>query len=347
MTRPLCFFSGTAGAPNVARLLENVGRMLSATEDLHLVSANPPERIDLGGHYTIFGDDRESTFRGSVRGLRTYLREHNPRAVVQLTRPPVHGTVCGLATVLDDTPFVYRYSGDRFYEYRVARGTQRATAFLLGNVLNRIPVAFADKHVTLGPRGRDRLVARGVAEENVTVLPPSVNRTRFEDTSVADLDVPDSRNVALFVGRLSHLKGRKTLETIVPRVLDRRTDIQFVFVGSGRDTLNLSGKYADHVTTVGRVPPDEIPAYMRAADVLIHPSLTEGVPRVLLEALAAGTPVIARDVGDVASVTANVFETNREFVEMVADFESLPFDDISPFACETLATRYRSFFESL
>jgi glycosyltransferase involved in cell wall biosynthesis len=251
----------------------------------------------------------------------------------------------GGVAAIEKTPFVYRYSGDRFYEYRVAQGTTKLTAFALGELLGRVPLYLADRCITLGPNGRERLVARGVDYDDVTVLPPAVDPGPFEAPAPATLDVPSDRKIALFVGRLSRLKGIETINRSVPRVLQRRDDIQFVFVGDDERRPAVPERFENHLTIVGRVPPEDVPGYMKAADVLVHPSLTDGIPRVVMEALAAGTPVLARNVGDVASVTENTFETDDEFVERLCSFEDLPLDDISPFTVEALTPRYREFFE--
>ena len=50
---------------------------------------------------------------------------------------------------------------------------------------------------------------------------------------------------------------------------------------------------------LGALPHETLPAWYRAADVVLLPSRSEGVPNVLLESLACGTPFIASDVGDV------------------------------------------------
>jgi glycosyltransferase involved in cell wall biosynthesis len=218
-------------------------------------------------------------------------------------------------------------------------------AFGLGNVCGRLPLALADRYVALGPRGRRRLVSRGVDADRVTILPPSIDAERFRSEGPSEpVDVPDERATILFVGRLSRLKGLRTLEAAIPRILDRRDDLQFVLVGDAESSLALPDGYDDHVSETGPVPPAAIPAYYQQADLLIHPSLTEGIPRVLLEALAAGTPVLARDVGDVATVTDNIFESDDEFETAVRTFESLPLDDVDPFRRETLRPTYRDFF---
>jgi glycosyltransferase involved in cell wall biosynthesis len=344
--RPICFFTGGTIASNVVRLLNNLGQMLSKEREIHLVTTSPSEHgLSISTYYTVNEFDCRNTLMGSLSALRTYLGVHQPACLVQLTRPPIHGTIVGTAARRSEVPFVYRYSGDRFHEYRVAQGTTRLTAFAVGELLGQVPLYLADQYITLGPTGRDRLTARGVNFDEVTILPPAVDATPFREAKPADINVPAERHVALFVGRFSHLKGITTLEQTIPKVLAHRDDIQFVFIGEEEREPDIPEQFREHVTLVGRVPPETIPAYMKAADVLIHPSLTDGIPRVVMESLAAGTPVLARNVGDVASVTENTFETDEEFVERLSSFENLPIDDISPFTVEALAPRYRAFFK--
>jgi len=123
-------------------------------------------------------------------------------------------------------------------------------------------------------------------------------------------------------------------------------DLQFVLVGDKQDTLEIPTQYRDHVTLQGKISPEVIPNYYHKSDLLVHPSLTEGIPRVVLEALASGTRVIARNAGDISSVTGNTFNTDDEFVSMVSRFESLQLDDVGSFSRDALKPKYRSFFMS-
>jgi len=337
----LAVFTGSATLANVGHVLEDINSMVPGEH--HLIATDEVSARETD--YVVFGRDFSATLRGAFRALSEYLDTHDPTVLLQITDPPIHGTLAGFLARRHDVPFVYRYSGDRFYEYRVARGRDRIVAFGLGAVLGRIPIRLATQHIALGPTGKRRLIARGVAPDRITTLPPAVDLARFDSPDPPPLEVSDDRKIVLFVGRLSHLKGVETLERIIPCALDRRDDLQFVCVGSIEQELDMPQHVRDHVTLVGRVSPDAVPGYMALADALIHPTLTEGVPRVLLETLAVGTPVLARDVGDVASVTDNTFRTDMELLDELTTLESLPIDDITPFTREHLAPAYQLFFE--
>jgi len=346
--KPIAFFIGSRSSFNVRQLLSNLGWMLREQDKIDLITTNPGSYSDnITDRFRIYGDSYPETALGSWKALSAYVREHEPAVVTQLTDPPVHGTLVGLVCHRYGIPFVYRYSGDRFHEWRVAQGIKRAKAFAVGNVLNRLPLYFGDSFLTFGPRGTAQLTTRGVDASQNTVLPPSVDITRFRDVDIpSPIDSPDDRHIVLFVGRVSHIKGARTMEHAIPRILKRRSDMQFVFVGPTTRRIDIPDTCRDHVTMVGAVEPEAMPQYYQQADLLVHPSLTDGIPRVVLEALASRTPVVTRDVGDVATVSENTFTCDQAFVDLVSRFETLELDEIQPFTREALQPRYVDFFGS-
>ncbi len=103
------------------------------------------------------------------------------------------------------------------------------------------------------------------------------------------------------VARLFERKGHDDILAAAPAVLRANPRVRFVFIGDGllrdrlkADAVRLGVGHAVHFT--GLVPPDRIPGLLHGLDAVIHPSLREGLARVLPQALLVGRPVISYDV---------------------------------------------------
>ncbi|MBI2825718.1 MAG: glycosyltransferase family 4 protein [Planctomycetia bacterium] len=103
------------------------------------------------------------------------------------------------------------------------------------------------------------------------------------------------------VARLFHLKGHQYVIRAARELVARQAETRFLFVGDGVLRAPLERQVAqaglgEVVRFVGLVPPDEIPKYLAAMDIVVHASLREGLARVLPQALVAGKPVVSFDV---------------------------------------------------
>ena len=132
-----------------------------------------------------------------------------------------------------------------------------------------------------------------------------------------ELDLPMDKDIALFVGRLSRLKGMNFLAGVIERVASEQ-DVLFVLAGRGPYREKFVNRFSkDVIRLPGYVPHEEIHRYYRAADVYVHPSPYEGIPLVLLEAMNCGVPVVSRPAGDIAFLTPNIVETPAEMATTI------------------------------
>ena len=115
------------------------------------------------------------------------------------------------------------------------------------------------------------------------------------------------KNLVGYIGRLSEEKGVINLVNAIPQVLKQYPSLEFLIIGDGqlRDTLqkfirrnNLNEK----VKVLGWIPYESIPDYLNELKLLVLPSYTEGLPNVVLEAMACGTIVLATPVGAIPAV---------------------------------------------
>jgi colanic acid/amylovoran biosynthesis glycosyltransferase len=111
------------------------------------------------------------------------------------------------------------------------------------------------------------------------------------------------------VGALEKYKGFDYLLRAVHELITRCVDIEIELVGDGKEAKPLKDltnklRITEKVKFKGWVPPEEVQTAMRQATILVHPSphLGDGVPNVIKEAMAVGTPVIASDIAGIPEV---------------------------------------------
>ena len=174
--------------------------------------------------------------------------------------------------------------------------------------------AFKPMVARLALRNADAVIAltedmkRGMAEfyaGDVHIIPNGVDIGCFDILSKQDaragLDIADDEKVALFVGRLVSQKNVGCLINAMKIIVGRDLRMKLVIIGEGPDgkwLQDLSKRLGldSHIEFVGRVAHEEVLKYMKAADIFILPSLFEGLPNTVLEAMACGLPVVATKV---------------------------------------------------
>ena len=116
----------------------------------------------------------------------------------------------------------------------------------------------------------------------------------------------DGRPVVLAAGRLTTQKGLDTLVAAAARWRSRRPEPVLAIAGTGPLAAALARQAAEFGVDARFLGwRDDVPALLAAADVFVLPSRWEGQPLVLQEALLAGLPVVAADVGGVREVTGD------------------------------------------
>ncbi|MGN8158601.1 glycosyltransferase family 4 protein [Salinisphaera sp. RV14] len=145
----------------------------------------------------------------------------------------------------------------------------------------------------------------GIDRQRIAALRNGVDLLRFRPGDRAALrhSLGLSGQVWLCVGRLTESKGMH----IAIDALAEIPDAMLLLIGQGEDEAALKAQaerlgVAPRVRFVGAVRHDDLPGYFAAADVLMHAADREGMPNVLLEALACGCPIIATPVGGIPEI---------------------------------------------
>ncbi|WP_254273449.1 glycosyltransferase family 4 protein [Haloarcula marina] len=147
--------------------------------------------------------------------------------------------------------------------------------------------------------------------EKVTTVPIGENPARFptdrRDQIRDELGIDPDTKVLLSVGAYTKEKGLRELVTAVD-ALDRE-DVLLVTVGHEGDLrwwlLNELGELRHPARSFWQLDPVALRRWHIAADLLVHPSWTEGRPTVIYEAMAAKTPVLASNVGGIPEMVVD------------------------------------------
>jgi glycosyltransferase involved in cell wall biosynthesis len=114
----------------------------------------------------------------------------------------------------------------------------------------------------------------------------------------------DRKNIIGYIGRLSSEKGIMNFVKSMPYILDNCRETVFMVGGDGPLTKEIKEYINDnnlqsHVKIMGWIPHQELPEYLNDIKLLVLPSFTEGLPNIMLEAMACGTPVLTTPVGSI------------------------------------------------
>jgi glycosyltransferase involved in cell wall biosynthesis len=155
---------------------------------------------------------------------------------------------------------------------------------------------------------RDRIVGAGVDGNRVHTIRNAWSADVApmpRDEARRSLAVPAGAFSMIWAGRVSHEKGLDVLVRALPALWD--LNVHLTVLGDGPERARVEALASrlgvgHRVTWAGVVP--AAAALLRAADVMVLSSRTEGTPIILLEAMAAGVPIVATAVGGVPDVVS-------------------------------------------
>jgi glycosyltransferase involved in cell wall biosynthesis len=238
---------------------------------------------------------------GTIPALRDVVNPHEPNIVV--THSVKSHFLLWRSRVWREYPWVAFHHG-----YTTTDLKMRAY-----NRFDRWSLPKADRLVTVCEAfARELAATTGVAFEKISVQHNSVRpkpRAAAEDvrTLKTRLGIADGERVLLSVGRLSREKAHTDLLAAYKLLRDANSNIslRLIIVGDGPERVRLEAAaeaqgLGDRLIFTGQT--NDVQVFYAAADVFVLPSHSEGSPNVLLEAMAAGLPIVATAVGGVPEV---------------------------------------------
>ena len=172
-----------------------------------------------------------------------------------------------------------------------------------------------DKITALTVQERDEHLAEGISsKEKYVVIESGVALDLLMNMSVEinagkkEFGIPLDNNVVGVVGRLVPIKGHKYLISAAKKIIEKSHNTVFIFVGDG----HLKSELEEQAESIGIRNNiiftgwrKDVPEILCLFDILVLPSLNEGMGRVLIEGMALGKPIVASKVGGIINLVKN------------------------------------------
>jgi len=165
----------------------------------------------------------------------------------------------------------------------------------------------SSKIICISKKILSEAIVQGIPEQKLEYIPLGVNLKRFEKPVISDFShLPKNeyanKFIFLFVGHLTKRKGLKYLLQAVSRLQENvKNKCHFIIAGEGPEKVHLineagSLKIFNNFTFTGSLAENDLLRLYSAADVFVLPSLSEGRPTVINEAMASECAIIASNV---------------------------------------------------
>jgi len=181
-------------------------------------------------------------------------------------------------------------------------------------LLNKVTAQLAHKIVTVSDNVRKFAIHQiGIAPEKLVTIHNGVDlkeysvnpKQRWGEERREQLGINPSHRVIGTVGHMEKEKGWDYLLRAIPKVLAQHKEVTFLFVGEGSQKAELK-QLARDLGISSRVMfagyRDDVPQLLPILDVFVLPSIYEGMPNAIIEAMAMERPVVATRVGAVPEV---------------------------------------------
>ena len=190
--------------------------------------------------------------------------------------------------------------------------TDRTLALRLYKVLDLLALRFFTKVVTVSEHLCGQVLSAGLPEQKVVTIYNAIGAEAFAAKATLagpglreHLGIGNQQRIVTIVGRLSVEKGHRYFLEGAKRVLNCLPETRFLIVGDGPLRKEL-GRLTSSLGVDGAISflgyQREVAALMSISDVLVLSSLREGLPNVLIEAMALAKPIVATRVGGVPEI---------------------------------------------
>ncbi|MBA7502781.1 Glycogen synthase [subsurface metagenome] len=246
---------------------------------------------------------RGFSFRlASGRGLKDLLSKNNFDIInfhnqfsahhIDLAHQYNIPTVYSLHNALWYNDWACRSQWQRLKFFQDIRAMQKADAIICFNNATRSNLA---RYFGIAPN-KIAVISNGIDEKWLTNGEVSEEiKTQY---------TPSNEPIVLNVGRIAPYKNQLTLAQAIPLVVQKIPEVRFLFIGPIADRSYFhkvqraiaDAEVGNHISFLGEISYVELPEFYSLCKVFVCPSASEGMPTVILEAMAKGKPVVASDI---------------------------------------------------
>lgn len=216
-------------------------------------------------------------------------------------------TLALLASKIYNKKFIFEVQGDIF-DYPSKVGGKAHSSMV--KFFSRLLVKKADYIRIVSPFLYEPLDKLNIDRKKIFLIPPRCDSNLFNTKNIFQkkpIELNQNKFNLLFVGNLLIAKGVDILLEAFALIHKENKDIGLIFIGDGKEKHRLIERSRElgineKVFFLGKIEYQQIPVMMNFSDILILPSIEEGVGRVILEAMSMKLPVIASNVGGIPLV---------------------------------------------
>lgn len=231
--------------------------------------------------------------------------------VFQASEPTGSGIAGIILKLITGKKFLLHLQGDLF---NLPRNQFSWFKIEISRFMTRLACKFADKIRCVSNSIITEAKKYGISSNKLVFVPSRCDVKKFDPKVWQDareelrnqLKIRDKK-VIMFLGTLSVHKGLSYLLRAMPDVFSYYPDSIVLLIGSGPLMNELESQaselcIADKVKFCGHIAYDEVPLYLSTADIFVFPSIDEGLPRAVMEAMAMELPVVASRVGGIPEI---------------------------------------------
>lgn len=279
-------------------------RRYGADDELFIVVPSSHRAVvDLSPRVHVYGTGgghKLSQFLNLFAGAKSVLKSGAEISKITAQDPFFIGLAALMLGKKYRIPVEVQVHGDFFGSaYYRRSGLMNYIRYLLG----RIVVRHASKVRVVGERVCKSLIGIGVSEKKISVRPIAVDVSaiqKYESRIDLHTKYPGYDKIFLVLGRLEPVKNISWLIDIFASVEPKKRGFLLLIVGEGSEKKKLQKRVRElglQNSVIFEPWTNDPWSYLKTADCLLFPSLSEGYGLVVMEAVVAGTPVIMTDVG--------------------------------------------------